>query len=345
MASHRDALAAYGGADIAHDGATMKRTLTRRIDWLDDRLAAATLGRRRERPALLAFVFHGVYESALEIGAETVWPTQPLLVRELSRFLEYFLASGYRFVAPADILRGLDPSGYYALLTFDDGYANNRRALPILRASSVPATFFISARHVAEGRAFWWDVVYRERRRRGVSMAIIEREIRSLKRRAAADIDSYLKRNFGASALEPVGDTDRPFTTRELSDFAADPLVTLGNHTADHVDLTHQTAATTAAEIAECQSFLRELTGTVPEILAYPNGWYDERSIAAARALGISLAVTVGHQKTRLPLTGNASMRIARAFIACGETFDAACARSRSDVRLRRWLESASAWR
>lgn len=321
---------------------TTKQYLARGVDWLDDRLAAATLGQRRERPALLGFLFHGVFESAQEIAAERVWPAQPLQTEELTRFIEYFLLAGYRFVRPADIIAGLDPSGYYALLTFDDGYANNQRALPILRTLSVPATFFISARHVAEGRAFWWDVVYRERRRRGAAFAAIRREIQSLKRRTAHDLEAYLRHTFATDAMQPVSDTDRPFTTAELRTFAADPLVSLGNHTMDHLDLTQQGPAGVAAEIRDCQTYLTNVTGAAPEILAYPNGSYDESSIAAARAAGLPLAVTVGYGKTHLPLTGTASMRIARAFVPCGNALLAACARSRSDVRLRRWLESMS---
>jgi len=320
----------------------MKASLVRGLDWVDDRLAATTLARRRERPALLGFLFHGIYESAAEIAAERVWPAQPLQTGELARFIEHFLAHGYRFVTPAQLLAGLDPGGYYALLTFDDGYANNQRALPILRASAVPATFFISARHACEGRAFWWDVVYRERRRRGAALAAIRREIQALKRRPPEDVETDLRRSFGPDALRPVSDTDRPFTTAELRAFAADPLVTVGNHTAAHADLTRYDDERVAAEIRDCQAYLTGVTGTAPAILAYPHGRYDARSIAAATAAGLRLAVTVGRGKTRLPLSEQAAMTIDRAFVPCGEALLPACVRSRSDAQLRRWLDS---WR
>lgn len=319
----------------------MKRWVARSVDWIDDRLAAATLARGRERPALLGFVFHAVFESDAEIAAERMWPAQPLQPGELARFIEHFLAHGYRFVSPADLLSGLDPTGYYALLTFDDGYANNQRALPILRQYAVPATFFISARHVAEGGAFWWDVVYRERRRRGASLTAIRREVRALKRRRPADIEAALRSDFGAGALRPVSDTDRPFSAAELRAFAAEPLVTLGNHTATHADLTREDAAGAAAEIGECQRFLTDLTGRAPRILAYPDGACDARATAATARAGLPLAVTVGLRKTRLPLSGAGALRIDRAFVPCGNALSGACVRSRSDLRLRRWLEAA----
>ncbi len=318
----------------------MKRYVARGIDWIDDRLAAATLAQRRERPALLGFLFHSVFASAEEVAADRMWPAQPLLASELSRFIAHFLSHGYRFVSPAEIRAGLDPAGYYALLTFDDGYANNQRALPILRAHGVPATFFISAHHVTANRAFWWDVVYRERRRRDVTPSVIRAELRNLKRRRLDAIEAWVEQTFGADALRPIGETDRPFSVDELRTFASDPLVTLGNHTMRHVNLTQETDTRVATEIRECQDFLTTVTGTAPEIFAYPDGIYDERSVSAASSAGIQLAVTVGYRKTQLPLRGTASMHIPRAFVPCGAELLPACLRSRSDVRLRRWLDA-----
>ncbi len=323
---------------IAQAGAAMKRNLTRSVDWLDDRLAAATLGRRRERPALLGFMFHSVFESAAEVARDRVWPAQPLLINELARFLEHFLAHGYRFLRPADLLDELDPDGYYALLTFDDGYANNQRALPILRALSVPATFFISAGHVAAGRAFWWDVVYRERRRRGVPMEAIRREIAALKPCAPAAIEATVRNTFGADALRPMSDTDRPLTPDELRAFARDPHVILGNHTMWHTDLGRIDPARATAEIRDCQAYLTDLTGSAPVIFAYPNGHCDAQSRAAVAAAGLRLAVTGHPGKTSLPLTDGAALTIARTFVPCGEALMPACARMRSDAQLRRWL-------
>src|SRR5260370_33213581 len=82
-------------------------------------------------------------------------------------FLGHFCQQGYSFVSPGQILGGLQPSGKYILLTFDDGYCNNLRALPVMEEFNAPAVFFISCDHVREGKAFWWDVVFREGRESG----------------------------------------------------------------------------------------------------------------------------------------------------------------------------------
>jgi peptidoglycan/xylan/chitin deacetylase (PgdA/CDA1 family) len=44
-------------------------------------------------------------------------------------------------------------------VTFDDGYADNRLALPILEAHDVPATIFVISGSVGNPSAFWWELL------------------------------------------------------------------------------------------------------------------------------------------------------------------------------------------
>ena len=46
------------------------------------------------------------------------------------------------------------------LVTFDDGYADVEAAVPLLRRSGVPATFFVPTAYPDAGRLFWWDRVW-----------------------------------------------------------------------------------------------------------------------------------------------------------------------------------------
>ncbi|QMU27449.1 polysaccharide deacetylase family protein [Adhaeribacter radiodurans] len=48
------------------------------------------------------------------------------------------------------------------VLTFDDGYADNFEvAKPILEKYELPATFFISTKHIDQYKEFWWDELAR----------------------------------------------------------------------------------------------------------------------------------------------------------------------------------------
>lgn len=285
----------------------MRQAWTRFLTHLDEELALAHRARQPERPALLAFMFHVLFEDADALARnQTVDPQQRITVPVLAEFVAYFLAQGYRFVTPADVLHGLDPAGRYALLTFDDGYYNNRLALPILRHYDVPATFFISTHHVLAGQAFWWDVVYRERQRRPLPPAAQQAEYTHLLGLRHEEVDQYLLAHFGPGALHPVGDQDRPFTAAELRAFAREPGVGLGNHTAHHAVLTNYAPAAAERELALGQQHLAQLSGrTAPAAVAYPNGNVSAAVVAAAGAVGLRLGTTVRPGKNYLPFAAH----------------------------------------
>lgn len=296
----------------------MKRALLSALGRVDQRLAAIVLACKRERPALITFIVHTLFESEREAHSGTADPFHPVVFRDLERMVEYFLGCGYRFVTPAEIVAGLDPAGHYVWLTFDDGYATNLRALPLLRERGIPATFFVSTTHIADGKAHWWDAVYRERRRRGAGEAAIRSEQQALKLRPHREIEAYVRNEFGHSALDPVADADRPMTAAELKSLASTPLATLGNHTADHALLTLYDDGAVRAQIRSCQDYLAAATGAVPEAIAYPGGCFDERVTRLARAEGLRLGAATARGKNRLPLTGGAAMGISRFALSPG---------------------------
>ena len=316
----------------------MMQSLRQMIYGADRWLTGQSLKRGREQPALLTFLFHSLFADAKEAQSGLIDPFQPVTLENFATFIDHFLMRGYRFVSPADLLNGLDPEGRYVLITFDDGYANNLRALPVLRAFDVPACFFVSAHHVSEGKAFWWDVVYRERRRQGQGAAAIEAEQTALKRLAFDAIESKLRREFGPDAFVPITDLDRPMTEAELRDFAADPRVTIGNHTADHAILTVHDDATVGAQIRSGQDFIARITGSSPVIIAYPNGNYDARVVRIARGEGLSLGVVVEPRKTHLPLCDDRAMTIPRYALDGGALTLTQCESCRSDIQLRHGL-------
>ena len=312
----------------------MKRFVMPALRYLDARAAALSLRLRGDRPALLGFMFHSLFADRKEVESGLLDPFQPVTVADLRAFVEIFLEAGYRFVAPADLEAGLDPGGRYGLITFDDGYANNLRLLPILAEFDVPATLFVSANHLAEAKGYWWDVLYRESHKRGLPSDQVDGERDRLKALPPAEIEAALAGRFGAEALRPVGDSDRPMTESELKAFAADPRVTIGNHTADHARLTLCGDDEVAAQIRQCQDFLGKVLGIVPEIIAYPNGDHDERVVRIAAENGLRFGVTVEPCKTPLPLEPERSMTVPRFMPTGGDGLRDQCLSYRSELQL-----------
>jgi peptidoglycan/xylan/chitin deacetylase (PgdA/CDA1 family) len=257
-------------------------------------------------------MFHGVFRSLHDAHSGATLPCQCATVCQLSQFIGYFRASGYGFVAPDDICRGLDPHGYHVLLTFDDGYFNNCNVLPLLQEHNIPAVFFIPTSHIRTGKAFWWDVVYRRRADLCDSARELARIYSHLSSLRTSDIESWLGARLGSDALAPVGGLDRPMTAAELAELAKDSHVHLGNHTDDHAALTNYSETEVAQQINKCQTELERITGRKPIALSYPHGLYSETIIQIARRAGLQLGFICRPGKTMSSRTSRERMALKR---------------------------------
>jgi peptidoglycan/xylan/chitin deacetylase (PgdA/CDA1 family) len=224
------------------------------------------------------------------------------------------------------------------LLTFDDGYYNNVRALPVLEEFDVPAVFFISTGHVKEQKSFWWDVVYRQYWKRREQPSEMDRVIAAYKLLRTHEAEAHLKKAYGDNALRPVGDLDRPFSSSELRQFAKHKYVFLGNHTVNHAILPNYSRAEIYEQINGAQEDLREITGQVPMIMAYPNGKVSAEIHHIAREAGLNLGIGVQPGRNPLPIkTFSAQAMSLRRFILWGDReIEQQCRVSRSGISLYR---------
>src|SRR5712692_11253470 len=308
-------------------------------------LANALLPLIEEQGAILCFLFHSLFESEEEIRSGVLDPQQGVTVEMFRAFLGHFREQGYRFISPRQILQGLPPSGKCILLTFDDGYCNNLRALPAMEEFNAPAVFFISSDHVGEGKAFWWDAAFREGRKRGKTEAEIRRMVAGYKRMKTEEVERELKKEFGEDALWPVGELDRPFTPGELRTFSEHRLVSLGNHTKNHAILTNYSLAEAREQIQGGQDAIQEMTGTIPQMISYPNGNSSPEIQQAARDAGLVLGVVVRRGKNRLPLkTRGTDVMALKRFTLWGDRgITAQCRVSRANISYCWLLESFKA--
>jgi len=331
-------------ADADSFGSSFRLAVVSAARSIDRAIADAPFTVFDDRSSLSTFLFHGLFRDAAEIDAGDADPQQRLTVEDFRRFVEDYLQHGYRFVAVADVLAGLPRGGKYALVTFDDGYFNNVRALPVLREYGLPAAVFVSTDHVRLGKCFWWDVLHREGRARGKGAADIARETKAMKRLRTEAIEAELARRFGRSAFTPRGDADRPLTPSELRDLAAEPLITIGNHTRNHAILTRYPPGEVRGQLAGAQQALREMTGSEPTCVAYPNGDHNAVVLEACRALGLRLGLTAEPAKNRLPIgaCGDNCLRLGRFTPSGGDDLPRQCRVFRSDLRVYDALLSVS---
>lgn len=303
------------------------RAVLQRADQLVARVAP------KDRPGLVVFVFHCVFADEEEAESGLMDPHERATPEGLARLFRCFRDHGYRFVSAAEIDQGLPPGGLYAHLTFDDGFANNLLLLDLLARESVYATIFPSVNHVRNGKAFWWNVVYRERHRRG-QQAVVAGEYARLRRMTDAEIDRYLVTEFGPEALDPIGEVDRPLTVQELREIAASPWIEIGNHTLDHAVLPRYEPSRAEAQVAGAQDWLGEVLGARPFFIAYPNGDVDDVVVDIVRRQGLRLGVTVTPTRNELPALGSERMELGRFRIVFDRREQARMRAVRSSVQL-----------
>lgn len=251
---------------------------------------------------LITFLFHGIFRDEEEIQKNVVNPQQKTTIKQLHELIEHYLEEGYTFVSPDDIKEGLNENKKHAMITFDDGYFNNKLILPILNKYKVPAVFFISTNNIKKNECYWWDILYRERKKQGVSSKKIAEEGRILKAMPTQKIMKHLAKTFEEEALKPIGDIDRPFTPSELKEFSKEKYVFIGNHTQDHALLHNYSWDEIRAQITGCQRDLKEMTGITPIIISYPNGSYSPEIIDISKESGLELGILVKARKVDLPI-------------------------------------------
>jgi peptidoglycan/xylan/chitin deacetylase (PgdA/CDA1 family) len=318
----------------------MKKNFLKSLKKINEFFARKHVRLFKEKKSLISFFIHGLFADQNEIAQNLVDPMEMMTIQRLRQIIEYFLSYGYTFISPDDILRGLDPEGYYALLTFDDGYFNNFRAVPVLKEYGVPAIFFISSNNIIENTSFWWDVLYRESLKSGLSQKHIYAESNRLKRLKVDEIELQLKNAFGADAFLPKSDLDRPFTVSELKEFASSKYVHIGNHTHNHAILINYPAQSIADEIERCQNAIFEIVGKFPVAISYPNGNFSHEIIEISKAKGLKMGLTVIPEKNLLPLKPDRLMRLARFGLNGRNDLLTQCELFRSDLHLARKIRN-----
>jgi len=184
----------------------------------------------------------------------------------LRRDLRY-LIEAFEVVDLPDVLRAPTSGSKRVAVTFDDGYENfYTHALPLCRELGVPVTVFVPPGFV-DGR----------------NSRYAYRFFRSP--------DGATDHN-DPSGHESAGQPADVMSGARLAEVATDELVTIGNHTRLHPDLSAiENAEDLEAEILGARRDLEDRLGITVDRFSYPYGKYDERALEIVRR-SHDLAVT-----------------------------------------------------
>lgn len=301
---------------------------------VDEVCSRVQLGLFEGAGTLVTVLIHNLFLNEEESRQDICYPQQGTTLDHLRRFICYFQGCGYRFVSPQEIVDGLDPRGKHVLLSFDDGYYNNRRALPLMEEYDVPGLFFVIAGPIQSGSAYWWDVLYRTRRRQGLAVPFIYAEIAQRIAANTSDIEEQIQREAAGEAFFPIGDLDRAFRPDELREFAVHPKVWIGNHTWTHAYLPVYTIEEARSEIVKAQETVRAITGKTPLAIAYPYGAWTPQLVEVAIEAGLRLGFTTARDKETVSSTRDPRRRmvLGRFGVYADPSIEKQCDHMRSDL-------------
>jgi peptidoglycan/xylan/chitin deacetylase (PgdA/CDA1 family) len=205
---------------------------------------------------------------------------QPHLTSSDLAVLLTWLKERFALLTPEEFLAAETPG---VLLTFDDGFANNLTyALPVLHSFKAPAVFFVSTQHVLSPRD-WLGFVRMQAESVWGSLD---------------EVPDVVARDWYDG-----------MSVAELTQCAADPLITIGSHGVTHTLLTQCDDTRLAHELRESKVFLEKVTKRTVTLFAYPHGDYDARVAHETRAAGYTAAfaidpIGVGAPFLELPRVG-----------------------------------------
>jgi len=231
-------------------------------------------------------VFHTVLTDESERNSDAILPHQALTLQQYRALFERLVYKGYTFIALSDLGSIDTHTGLFACVTFDDGYFNNLRILPLLEEFGIPMHIFVTTENVAQNRKYWWDVVYAEQMKRGAPVSSILSQIAYFKSLTPMEIERQGSAKWGEESWIPSGDLDRPLTPSELKEVSEHPLVTIGNHTHRHAIATNLSIPMFEEELEVSQNYLERILGRAVKGFAFPNGNWSTKYLKICQKYG-----------------------------------------------------------
>jgi peptidoglycan/xylan/chitin deacetylase (PgdA/CDA1 family) len=238
----------------------------------------------------------------------------------LNDVLGYLRNAGLEIVSLDEMHRRLaqqDFSRRFVCITIDDGYRDTlEHAYPILKLHGAPFTVYIPTSFPDRIGELWWLALEAVIARNPHIGLLVEGREQTFDCRTPAEKRDVFELLYGwlrglpteQEVRAAVRDLSRRYRVdiaafcnelcmdwAELANLAADPLVTIGAHTVNHVMLAKVPEATARSEMAMSRSVIEASLGIRPDHLSYPVG--DKTSAATrefkiAGELGFKTAVT-----------------------------------------------------
>jgi len=233
-------------------------------------------------------------------------------------------------------VRGAPLPNRAALITFDDGYRDNRdHALPVLRRLGLPAVLFVATDHIRTGDPFWWDRVAAvfaagegaadlpllgpTRWVADDARALASRWIARAKELPDGELRSAVE---DLAAVRPGLALDGLVLDWDGVRQMAAHGVAIGGHTRTHPILTRVSPERASDEIRRGREEVQAEVGGPVLGFAYPNGMaadFDDSTVSAVAAAGFRVAFSLVPGPSRRRELAADPLRVRRIYIHHGD--------------------------
>lgn len=262
--------------------------VTERLDYLQEAYWPSDKNPHPGKTRVVSLLFHRLFIPE-ELKAD-IYRHEQVSVEQFEAVVRFFAERGYEFITASALLAAKRLGNRCVMLSFDDGYYDNLRALPILERYDARATLFLAPAPMVEQSVFWPDAAHAA----GCGNTM----------KALIDLDpaalSQQLRKANPNAFKPTPLT-RPLSRQELDTLLASGRFELGHHSYHHLSLTNRSDAVIDEEIDRSNAFFNDILGHEPRSIAYPNGNYSQQVIRRCLAHGIDIGLTCHAQADSLP--------------------------------------------
>jgi peptidoglycan/xylan/chitin deacetylase (PgdA/CDA1 family) len=238
---------------------------------------------------------------------------------QFSILMDELQSAVYRFVSMntlAEILSSGEKTKKFIAVTFDDGYADNyTSAYPILKDRGIPFTIYVTTSFPDQKAVVWWyiledmlnedrlvDFDFRGTRYRFDSTNLEEKRSfgstarNLLKTAIPEDFQVLVHQIIERQGIDPLQKVKQlSLNWEQIRQLAADPLVTIGAHTVNHLLLKELSAEIARNEIFLGRARLEEKLKRKVEHFAFPFGGANaagRREFEIVREAGFKTGVT-----------------------------------------------------
>jgi len=204
----------------------------------------------------------------------------------------------------------LEPDRLNIVITADDGYRNNKTLLlPLLEEYELPVCLFVN-----RSTGLWmdyFDVALAEK----CSFEFIHEQFPETLGMAPNELKQWGIQSDRSSIgmltlwlyrtvkdhLENYANFHELMPWEELEELKQHPLVTLGNHGAQHISYTANSYNERIKDFKDCHNYLEDINANVGGLFAYPFGHYSEEITKELEAEGATCFIALGDPNYKGP--------------------------------------------